>query len=111
MTDTAEDFLEHYGVKGMKWGVRRDRRLSRARRVARGTASKKDKTIFALTDTSAKSIKKNDGLAGAARVRANELARRKKRINEGRATVKDLIALNGGDRLLITGNPDVAKDK
>ena len=25
MTDTAASFLEHYGVKGMKWGVRRKR--------------------------------------------------------------------------------------
>lgn len=28
MTDTLEDFLEHYGVKGMQWGVRRKRRSS-----------------------------------------------------------------------------------
>jgi hypothetical protein len=25
MTQTAEEFLAHYGVKGMKWGVRKDR--------------------------------------------------------------------------------------
>lgn len=25
-TMTAEDFLEHYGVKGQQWGVRRDRK-------------------------------------------------------------------------------------
>lgn len=25
MTDTMDTFLAHYGIKGMKWGVRRDR--------------------------------------------------------------------------------------
>jgi hypothetical protein len=25
MADTVEEFLEHFGVKGMKWGVRKDR--------------------------------------------------------------------------------------
>lgn len=30
----VEDFLEHYGVKGMKWGVRRDmRKLNKASRA------------------------------------------------------------------------------
>lgn len=37
MTISQEAYLEHYGVKGMKWGVRKDReslssRVSRARR-------------------------------------------------------------------------------
>lgn len=32
MSDKVEDFFAHYGVKGMKWGVRRsDAQLSKAR--------------------------------------------------------------------------------
>lgn len=27
--EKVEDFLEHYGVKGMKWGQRKDRRVAR----------------------------------------------------------------------------------
>lgn len=42
--DPVNDFLEHYGVKGMKWGVSRKIDTSeRLRRVAEGNASRKDK--------------------------------------------------------------------
>lgn len=42
-----DDILEHHGIKGQKWGVRRDARAletsARLRRVANGTGSKRDK--------------------------------------------------------------------
>lgn len=98
-----DEFLEHYGKKGMKWGTRNQKRLDRANRVASGTASRGEKTAFALTDTSKHSIKKNKGLKGAAASRARELQGRKDRIEKGEATVKDMLALLGGDRLRITG--------
>lgn len=98
-----DEFLEHYGVKGMQWGVRNEKRLQRATRVADGTASKKDKAGFYLTDTSAASIRRNSGLKGAATVRAAELSGRKDRINAGKATMRDYVALKGGDRLHISG--------
>lgn len=47
--DPAQDFLEHYGTKGMKWGVRNvstrkaQKRVDRIGRVADGTASKMDR--------------------------------------------------------------------
>lgn len=39
------DFLEHYGVKGMKWGVRRDRRAERLASRSSDEKSKSRKTI------------------------------------------------------------------
>jgi hypothetical protein len=35
-------FLVHFGVKGMKWGVRRDQRLSSSRYYKRDFVQKKD---------------------------------------------------------------------
>lgn len=105
----VEDFLEHFGVKGMKWGKRNQKRLARANRVGKGTASKADKAIFGLTDTSAVSIAKNKGLQGAGKMRAKELGRRKARINAGKAGVRDYIALKGGDKMYITGKASSGK--
>lgn len=44
MTEKVDDFLTHYGVKGMKWGVRKDRSSSgRPRRTRREEAARKDR--------------------------------------------------------------------
>jgi t-SNARE complex subunit (syntaxin) len=99
----VDEFIEHYGKKGMKWGQRNQKRLERANRVAGGTASKKEAAAFFLTDTSRYSVRKNKGIKGAAASRARELQGRKDRILKGEATVKDILALYGGDRLRITG--------
>jgi hypothetical protein len=107
-----EVYLEHYGVLGMKWGVRKDRRLQRAERVASGKASRGERVRFALTDTSAASVRRNKGLEGAAANRARELSARKERIQAGKTTVRDIIALSGGDRLMVLGrNAGIHKTK
>lgn len=98
-----EAFLEHYGKKGMKWGIRNERRLQRAKRVASGKGSKLDKVGFALTDTSTVSIGRHGSVKGAAKSRVRELQGRKRRMNRGTAGAKDILALLGGDRLWITG--------
>ena len=66
------DFLEHFGVSGMRWGVRRTARLQttvdRTRRVATGKASLTDKLIVGRTK----------GSAGQALVGREHMAKRMK---------------------------------
>lgn len=40
-----EEYIAHYGVKGMKWGVRKDRRKGSGRTLKGGDSKKKKKTI------------------------------------------------------------------
>lgn len=54
MTDNADDFLAHYGVKGMKWGVRKDRK---ARASSSDPKTKKTKTQKARANAREKSRK------------------------------------------------------
>lgn len=95
--------LAHVGVKGMKWGKRRQRRLDRVARVASGTGSVSDKVRVFGTEVSAASSSRNGGFKGAVASRQRELEGRKKRIEAGQGTVKDLLALHGGDKMWITG--------
>ena len=41
---TTEEFLEHYGVKGMKWGVRRDKRKTVTK--AQKKKFKRDRKVY-----------------------------------------------------------------
>jgi len=37
----VDEFIEHFGIKGMRWGVRNQQNLERVNRVARGTELRK----------------------------------------------------------------------
>lgn len=87
--------IEHHGIKGMKWGVHKQKQLDRANRVAAGKGSTLDKlrvygnvSLFDLIKTrKAKSV-----AAGQAAMLHNQ----KKRILSGNATNWDKLdrALN-----------------
>lgn len=57
--DSGEDFLEHFGTKGMKWGVRRSRAERRASREA--PSEVKVKTKASLRGAEAISVKNKAG--------------------------------------------------
>jgi hypothetical protein len=91
----VSDFLAHYGVKGMRWGVRRTKRiqniLDRHQRIAKGTASTKDKLLGANRLVFTKK---------GARKNLEKGAYHQERILKGRGFTKALLkaqAVNIGD--------------
>lgn len=105
MSDEVDDFLEHHGVKGMKWGARRQRSLDRIERVANSTASTRDK-LHALTQVPTLNIVKGKGLSGGAKITAEKRKARRDRIQSGQGTVKDLLVQLGTVRIADLGPLD-----
>ena len=93
-----DEAIVHYGVKGMKWGVRRQRRLDQIKRVGAGKGSRVDRAKVRAFELSPNNIAIN-GLRGAAKNKAANMEARKARIQNGQATVKDLLNHIGGDRV------------
>lgn len=101
---TPEDYemeLLHFGVKGMKWGVKKayiarvSKNTAHFGRVADGTASKGDKVRTALT-TPFSDMAKGGGLkGGAARVDAR-VKDHLDRVDKGKKTLEDTLKLVAG---------------
>jgi hypothetical protein len=108
MTTFAEtdDFLAHYGVKGMRWGVRRENRIQSLERVGAGTASKGEKARYALTEATGVGMRRNGGLAGSAANKAANMRAVDARRARGEGTVADFLKVHGGDRFVDTGRVD-----
>ena len=102
---TYEDYLAHYGTKGMKWGLRKGGLASRARqvgvekktkrieqreRVLSGKSSIRDKVAAGSTLSLAK-VLKNKGVKNAiAKDLTRDMAARS-RLESGQATTRDKL--------------------
>jgi hypothetical protein len=95
----SED-LKHYGVKGMKWGVRKartaqlDARASRNERVASGKGSLVDKAIT-LGGSSTARLVTSGGLKKEAARRAADKRAQIERLGTGKAKVTDVLRAYG----------------
>lgn len=57
---SREEAIEHYGIKGMKWGVRRtDEQLARANRRSKGSLKRESKYLDKSAKVAAKGANKN----------------------------------------------------
>lgn len=90
-----EYFLEHYGKKGMKWGVRQQNRLDSSRRVASGNARPGDKFAVAVYQSGASIVRSGGSLKRAAGRDVMKLEASKARIKKGEATTRDWLNKNG----------------
>lgn len=89
MTETAEDYeLFHYGVKGMKWGVRRNPRptldFSKTRKVRKDLGELDRKNAKELAREEADGLRRNNAarLKGGEKAYSNSLARESARISK-----------------------------
>lgn len=91
------DWLEHHGVKGQKWGVRRQRRANLLNKVGAGKGTPTEK-LRAAAQVSVLDVARGRGFKGAARVRGARQTARNDRIKKGEGTVRDGLAYYGGTR-------------
>jgi hypothetical protein len=94
---TGMEFLEHYGVKGQKWGIRRRRiakqqkRIDRLRRVEVGKGSKTDKFIAGYAQVPLQNLILGKGLKGGAARTLNKTRDTKTKILNGERKTQDLL--------------------
>lgn len=93
-----DEFLAHHGVKGMHWGVRKQRNLDRFSRAASSNATRGDKVkallgTHGLTDLEL--IRAKGSIAKASQRRVDGLLAQKQRVDEGKTTVRNKLDLYG----------------
>lgn len=108
------NFLEHHGVKGMKWGQRKSmsldsrspryqkrvakqqKLLDRMRRVAAGNASRGDKFIVGAFRTTIANQVLGKGLQGGTARQLGQLQKEQDKINAGKRKTSDILKRSAG---------------
>lgn len=97
-------YLEHFGIKGMKWGVRRERRLQAFQRAGKkgGPLISKIRAtpIIGPGPIGPIDLIKGRGVTGGARRKARRIEGQLRRHRQGKSTAMDLVKRYGSTRVL-----------
>jgi hypothetical protein len=88
------DFLEHVGIKGMKWGVRRNRRAELFTKRANHKANLVEKA-YVQTHLGVIDRVRGRGTTGGAKRKGERLQGRNSRVQGGEASVVDMLLYYG----------------
>lgn len=95
--DEIDTYLEHYGVKGMKWGVRRERRASTFNRARQKDGPRVSKVKAGLT-TGPIDLVKGRGFRGGAERKYQRLTSRNARVQSGKSSAMDKLKYYGSQQ-------------
>ena len=106
--ETPEDILEHFGVKGMHWGVRKARRVEKqnarvqkrvdaVRRVAEGGGNRRDKIRVSFSTTTFDALMSRNNQEMAQRT-LNRMQKHQSKILAGKRKTQDILARAQGVR-------------
>lgn len=101
-SEDVEDFLAHFGVKGMRWGVRKaitrnnQAKVDIYRRVASGHGDLLDKAAVGLNSSPLHLLANKGNLSKTAKGDLDHAKELQKRVNAGESKVHDLLLRSGG---------------
>lgn len=93
-----EEYLAHYGIPGMKWGVRRERRIQSLDRAIRGEGGVATKAR-ALSKLTPVDLVKGRGIRGGSQRKAARNRARNARVQAGQGRLRDNAVYYGSTRV------------
>lgn len=113
-SNTDDDILAHFGVKGMQWGVRKARSSSgKSRKVTRSDDYKESRSLKSKAGKSAKALSNSELEKLNKRLQLeqtySQLTKNRSKMKKGMTVVNDILALNNTASLLLKAASPIGK--